>query len=491
MKHLTRPYQSFHRWGLFALAVVAFCLIGTPRPLDAQGRSVTEFFANPFPLLSHTTQGYLGVDIADVDQEKAQQLKLKDVRGAVITLIDHDAPAGKIGLKVNDVVISLNGQAVEGAEQLKRMLREIPAGRKVSLEISRDGNIQTVAVELADRAAMEHDVWNKMDRDGDLLSPAPGMGILGANGDVAAPPGFHMPFFGSSLKVGALVEPLTSQMADYLGVSGGLMVKQVAHKSEADKAGLHAFDVILKVGSDPINTSADWERALRSNEGKQVQVTILRDRKQQTLNLQVDSKRHSELEWNDLFGDGNAELLAENEVVIPEVLEEQAEAANAAAAQAREQAHQQAEQLREQMESQAQALRDQIQSQVQGLSEQQAEELRKQAEQMARQAEQWQKSINPDQFKIDPQQMQQLQQQMEQWQKSFNSDQLKQQFQMNEKQTEQLRQQMEQLKKSFNPDQFKVDQKQMQELQQQMKQWQQQFKDQMEHWREQQPGHFV
>jgi len=41
--------------------------------------------------------GYLGVDLADVDQEKAQALKLKEVRGAVITLIDHDAPAGRSG----------------------------------------------------------------------------------------------------------------------------------------------------------------------------------------------------------------------------------------------------------------------------------------------------------------------------------------------------------------------------------------------------------
>ena len=46
-----------------------------------------------------------------------------------------------------------------------------------------------------------------------------------------------MPFFGSSLNVGAMVEPLTSQMADYLGVPSGLMVKQVARKSEARRPG--------------------------------------------------------------------------------------------------------------------------------------------------------------------------------------------------------------------------------------------------------------
>src|SRR5580658_4759214 len=98
MKHLLRPYQSLHRWGPIALAVAVFCLIATPRALEAQAKGVISFFANPFPSLAHTSQGYLGVDLGDVDQEKAQQLKLKDVKGAVITLIDHDAPAGKVGL---------------------------------------------------------------------------------------------------------------------------------------------------------------------------------------------------------------------------------------------------------------------------------------------------------------------------------------------------------------------------------------------------------
>jgi S1-C subfamily serine protease len=90
-------------------------------------------------------------------------------------------------------------------------------------------------------------------------------------------------------------------MAEYMGVSSGVMVKQVAKKSEAAGAGLKAFDVILRVGTEPITNLAGWDRALRSNEGKQVQVTVLRDRKQQTVTLQVDSKRHSELEWELVF----------------------------------------------------------------------------------------------------------------------------------------------------------------------------------------------
>jgi S1-C subfamily serine protease len=69
------------------------------------------------------------------------------------------------------------------------------------------------------------------------------------------------------------------------------MIKQIARKSEAEKAGLRAFDVILKVGNDGIATTADWDRSLRANQNKPVGVTILRDRKQQSVNLQVDSKR--------------------------------------------------------------------------------------------------------------------------------------------------------------------------------------------------------
>jgi S1-C subfamily serine protease len=269
----------------------------SPPVADAQARRIVVLFEEASPLLLHSgSQGYLGVDLADVDQEKAQALKLKEIRGAIITLIDHDAPAGQIGLRVNDVVLRLNGRSVECSEQLRRMLREIPAGRKVSLEISRDGNIQTLAVELADRRVMEHEVWNRIGSSGDSFAQAPGMDSLPGKGDPPKPGlNFHMPFFGSSLNVGALVEPLTTQMAEYLGVPSGLMVKQVAHRSEAASAGLRAFDVILRVGSEAIRTVADWDRSLRANQGKPVQVTILRDRRLQTLTLQVDSKRHGKL----------------------------------------------------------------------------------------------------------------------------------------------------------------------------------------------------
>lgn len=319
MKHLSRPYRrSRCTLGCSALCCAALaaavCLLLAPQRMHAQAQTLAPLFEDPDPLVAHAgPAGYLGVDVSDVDADKAQALKLKEVRGAVITLIDHDAPAGQIGLKVNDVVLAINGQNVDNAEQLRRMLREIPPGRKISLEVSRDGNIQTMAAQLVDRKAMEQSIWSRIGMDADGVAPAgpvPGMGVM--SGDTPEPPpsGFHMSLFTSSLNVGAMVEPLTSQMAEYLGVQGGLMIKQVSKKSEASVAGFKAFDVILKVGPDSINTLADWDRALRSNKGKPVQVTILRDKKQQTITLQVDSKHRGALErqnnFDRLFAKGSA-----------------------------------------------------------------------------------------------------------------------------------------------------------------------------------------
>jgi membrane-associated protease RseP (regulator of RpoE activity) len=305
MKHILRSCKSL---GLVVLLGMAAAMAS--KVAAAQFRPLVGLPRMPHLLLHSSSQGYLGVDVADVDSEKAQALKLKEMRGAVITLIDHDAPAGQIGLKVNDVVLQLNGQNVEGAEQLRRMLREIPAGHKASLLISRDGNQQTLTAQLVDRKAMEHDVWSKIGNGGDVFAQGSGMGILSGGGDGSLPSGFHMPLFGSSLNVGALVEPLTSQMAEYLGVPSGLMVKQVARKSEAAAAGLKAFDVILKVGPENINTLSDWDRALHANQGKPVQVTILRDKKQQTVTLQVDSKHRGALEIEEIFPAGECPLVA-------------------------------------------------------------------------------------------------------------------------------------------------------------------------------------
>lgn len=272
------------RWSRLLAASGFAALLLVPVAASAQSHELIAFLQIEGPMAARSAQGYLGIDFADVTPAKTADLKLKETRGAVITLIDHDAPAGQSGLKVNDVVLQANGQDIQTATQLRTLLKQLPPGSKVILQISRDGVLQSVNAKLVDRESMEKRIWNRLTSVGDI----PEMGMFSGGGSV--PSGFHLPSFGSNLKVGALVEPLTSQMAAYLGVPSGLMVKQVAHKSAAEAAGFRAFDVILKAGDNSIATSADWERALRSSQGQPVPVVILRDRKQQTLTLSVAPK---------------------------------------------------------------------------------------------------------------------------------------------------------------------------------------------------------
>jgi serine protease Do len=432
MNCFMRPNPHF----AFCLTLMAGALVfSAPVSARAQARISPVIADSNTQAVSNAAQGYLGIDIADLDAEKTQSLRLKDAHGAIITLIDHDAPAGQIGLKVNDVVLQFNGQAVDNADQFRRMLKEIPPGRKVTLEFSRDGNVQTVSLELADRKLMEKDVWSKLGTSG----KGPEMGILSGN---TQPSGFHMPSFGSTLKVGALVEPLTSQMAAHLGVDSGLIVKEVAHKSDAEAAGLRAFDVILKVGSDSVATSADWDRALRANQGKPVQVTILRDNKQQILTLEVDSKHHQGKSYpqNPLTPDQQKELaqlendLSQlNSAIAQQLADQIASQANAQAAQA---------------QNDAQAMRDRMRGMHFGMSPEAAEQLRQQT-QMLRES--------MEAFQIDPHQIKELQRQMDEF------------------------------KKNFHPDQFKIDPRQMQEFQHRMDD----FRHQMEEWSAPMNGHFV
>jgi len=404
MKYILRPY----------IAIALALLVGAAGA-GAQSSGIGRVLEKIDPLLTHSSPGYLGVLVSDVDSDSAPKLKLKEVRGALITLIDHDAPAGQVGLRVNDVVLELNGQRVEAAEQFGRMLREMPAGRKVSLLISRDGTTQTMEIQLCDRKVMEQDVWNKMGRQGDGGSSAPTKGILGSNGDSGLP-GSPISFFGSTLNVGAMVEPLTRQTADFLGIQTGILVKQVARKSEAAAAGLKAHDVILKVGSESITTTADWDRALRSNQDKPVQVTILREGKQQVLNLQVDSKHHkSELDYRDVFPgllpDGPCPVLAELDPAW-------ASDAQAAA----EKLRQQAEEFRKNFNPSDFRID------------------RKQMEGLKNQVEEFRKEFNSEAFRIDPKQMQNLKRQMDEFRKTMPEL-----FQFNKQQLDQLRREIEQM----------------------------------------------
>lgn len=243
-------------------------------------------------LLTHSSQGYLGVVGSDVDNDRAAALKLKEATGAEIVTVDRDGPACKAGLKVHDVILQVNGQAVAGEEQLRRMLRETPAGHSITLLISRDGQQQSFTLKLGDRAAVETNVWAQP-----MVVPAPGDDgafiLEGPSGH-----GTGNGFFGAlslgSPAVGVDLDTLGSQLADYFGVKDhqGLLVKHVADNSPASRAGIKAGDVITKANGQTMATMSEWMKMLHANRGKQVQLTLVRNKKEETVTLQDESGKN-------------------------------------------------------------------------------------------------------------------------------------------------------------------------------------------------------
>ena len=100
------------------------------------------------PAMSETrhSPGYIGVEMRDLSEDQLGSLKLKDAHGVEITNLDHDGPACKAGMKIHDVILQMNGQTVEGGDQLRRMLREVPVGRTVTFVVSRDGQSQALTL---------------------------------------------------------------------------------------------------------------------------------------------------------------------------------------------------------------------------------------------------------------------------------------------------------------------------------------------------------
>jgi serine protease Do len=249
------------------------------------------------PSSSRTAQGYLGISVRDVTSDQLSTLKLREARGAEIILVDHDAPAGKAGLHEHDVVLTLNGQAIEGQEQLRRLLRESPPGKSMVLLISREGQQMTITTQMAvSQEQVEREASERLKAN----DPAPA--IADSSDPSPSSPVRGNSFIGSLLMnpsyTGAMLEKMSTQLADFFGVpsGAGLLVRSIIDKSPAALAGMRAGDVVIRADAKPVTSTGDWAKAIKNSHGHPLSITVMRDKKEQTLTLTPDSKKRSSLD---------------------------------------------------------------------------------------------------------------------------------------------------------------------------------------------------
>ncbi|HYY70102.1 MAG TPA: PDZ domain-containing protein [Terriglobales bacterium] len=303
----------------FPLVLIVLLLAS---PTWASGPSRPEPWS--FPGYGEVHGSYLGVDLQEVTSDRLAALKLKEERGAEITMVDHDSPAGRAGLKEHDVILEFNGTKVQGTEELRRLIHETPPGRNVQLLISRDGQPMNISLQLADKkeyfaqypATLEaHEI------------PIPAMPPIPPIDLTIRTPSTY----------GLLVENLTPQLGEYFGVKNGegVLVKSVEAGTPAKAAGFKAGDVIVRVNNQKIADRGDWRSALRANRSGKVTVGIVRERREQnlTLNLPESSRNRSAIQVSPEAVDIDLDmepLLANLEQLRPELHRWRTEALGAA-----------------------------------------------------------------------------------------------------------------------------------------------------------------
>jgi predicted metalloprotease with PDZ domain len=346
------------------------------------------------------TNSYLGVDIANITTDRLGALKLKEEQGVEVTMVDQDAPAGKAGIKEHDVILTMNGTAIESKTQLQRMIHETPPGRVITLGLSRDGQPMTIKVQLADRrnefallgpkGKYDKDKYFK-DKDFHVeIPPIPNLDF-----DI---PNIGVVYVHSSMRSGVMVENLTPQLGEFFGAKNGngVLVRSVEKGSRAEKAGLRAGDVITRLGDQPIHDTSDFTHALHSQSAGSVSVGVIRDKKEQTLTLTLPERKDSgELIEESLE---EPELDAENQLALSEVQSElaklrpQMELAkdmelSKAMELAKEESRKASEEVRKSLCAQQKEMKEQAEKLRQELGPKVQEELKKGREKLQQQME--------------------------------------------------------------------------------------------------------
>ena len=224
---------------------------------------------------------FLGVGVQEIDSERAKALNLREERGVEVTRVEDESPAAKAGIKNGDVVQEYNGERIEGVEQFIRMVRETPPGREVRLSVSRNGAAHQLSVRTAPRKP-----WNTARFGGFQGFEIPRIHFS----DLQMPDMPHPLMSWRSSLIGVEAETLDAQLAEYFGVKSGVLVRSVTPDSPADKAGLRAGDVIVKVDGAAVANPREISTALRARTGKAVACQVVRDKRELSVQITIEPK---------------------------------------------------------------------------------------------------------------------------------------------------------------------------------------------------------
>ena len=174
----------------------------------------------------------------------------KSISGIIVSGVIPDDPAGQAGMKVKDIILSVNGMKTVDSYRFRSYIATLKPAETAKFMLWRDGREITLSVTLGDRAvAREKD--NSQPSDYAQQEPEGVVPVPLFPDPSGEPPQEEPP------KLGITVQPLNSLLAREYGYDKnlhGLMISGVSPGSIAQQSGLKTGDIIVSVDGVRIET---------------------------------------------------------------------------------------------------------------------------------------------------------------------------------------------------------------------------------------------
>ncbi|UCD32143.1 MAG: PDZ domain-containing protein, partial [Desulfobacterales bacterium] len=193
------------------------------------------------------TRGWLGVGIQDISEEVAEYYGIKEKKGVLVTEVFPGDPADTAGIKAKDIILSVNGKAVESARDLTGFIADTSVGDTVMIKVMRDRKTKTFEVKIAKRE--ETKISSRTTRKE------------------------------KQSELGIRVAEITPETARRFNLKDtkGVIVVGVDSDSKAAEAGLKVHDIIKEVNHKSIKSVSDLNKAINVvKDGETINLFILR-----------------------------------------------------------------------------------------------------------------------------------------------------------------------------------------------------------------------
>ncbi|HWZ33089.1 MAG TPA: trypsin-like peptidase domain-containing protein [Bryobacteraceae bacterium] len=124
----------------------------------------------------HVHRGQIGLVVQSITPAMAKGLRLSQDWGVIASDVTPDGPADKAGLKVRDLIVSLNGRTMQDAPQLETAIYQMRLDDKVQLGVLRDSTKLEYTVPVTEREDDQNRFMDFVNPDDNLV---PKLGILG------------------------------------------------------------------------------------------------------------------------------------------------------------------------------------------------------------------------------------------------------------------------------------------------------------------------